>query len=123
LIESLNLICVADRENQRIVCFNTKNDEGNVKYIIENTLLNTVYAITYDSTRNYIYAISGKTRFSPAIGYTFSANPNSFGSLISTWKLLDKYGEPHDLTMSLDGRSLFVGEIRPNRIISFDIFN
>ncbi|CAF0952936.1 unnamed protein product [Adineta steineri] len=123
LIESLNLICVADRENQRIVCFNTKNDEGNVKYIIENTLLNTVYAITYDSTRNYIYAISGKTRFSPAIGYTFSANPKSFGNLISTWKLLDKYGEPHDLTMSLDGRSLFVGEIRPNRIISFDILN
>jgi len=43
--------------------------------------------------------------------------------LIATWEPNEKFGEPHDLALSVNGRSLFVGEIRPNRIDSFDVLN
>jgi len=124
IIESLNIICVADRQNGRIVCFDTVySNEGKVKYIIEHSSMNTVYAITYDQNKNRLYAVSGKDLLNEALGYTFSVDTNSFGDLIETWKPIYKFGEPHDLALSIDGRSLFVGEIRPNRIHSFNILN
>jgi len=58
-----------------------------------------------------------------ALGFTFSVYPESFGQLIATWEPNEKFGEPHDLTLSVNGRSLFVGEIRPNCIDVFDVLN
>ncbi|UJR26625.1 hypothetical protein I4U23_007943 [Adineta vaga] len=120
LIESLQLICVADRENRRIVCFNTKTNEGKVKFIIEHPSIKTIYAITYNSNKNHLYAVSGKNQMMEAVGYTFSTNLDSFGKLLSIWKPQEKFGEPHDLTLSVDGQALFVGEIRPNLIRLFN---
>jgi peptidylamidoglycolate lyase len=129
LIEELDFVCVADRENGRIVCFDagldesTKNDEGEVKAIIEHPSMHTVYAITLDANKERLYAVSGGAAGSRALGYTFSVNPDSFGDLIATWKPHDNFGEPHDLAVSVNGRTLFVGEIRPNRIDTFDVVN
>ncbi|CAF0765592.1 unnamed protein product [Adineta ricciae] len=122
LIESLQLLCVADRENRRIVCFNIKSAEGKVKTIIEHPSLNTIYALTYNPLKNHLYAISGTGVRTDAVGYTFSADSKSFGRLLSIWKANEKFGEPHDLAMSNNGQFLFVGEIRPNRVIYFDKF-
>jgi peptidylamidoglycolate lyase len=127
LIETLDLVCVADRENGRIVCFDggidDNNDEGQVKVIIDHPLMKTVYAIHYDANKHRLYAVSGKSGKNRAHGFTFSVDPESFGQLIATWEPNDKFGEPHDLALSVNGRSLFVGEIRPNRIDSFDVLN
>ncbi|CAF5104957.1 unnamed protein product, partial [Rotaria sp. Silwood1] len=127
----LDLICVADRENGRIVCFDDGNDDdetneydqGQVKAIIDHPLMRTVYAIHYDSNKHRLYAVSGKNEKNRALGFTYSVHPESFGQLIATWEPNDKFGEPHDLTLSVNGRSLFVGEIHPNRIDSFDVLN
>ncbi|CAF4965977.1 unnamed protein product [Rotaria sp. Silwood1] len=131
IIETLDLICVADRENGRIVCFDDGNDDdetneydqGQVKAIIDHPLMRTVYAIHYDSNKHRLYAVSGKNEKNRALGFTYSVHPESFGQLIATWEPNDKFGEPHDLTLSVNGRSLFVGEIHPNRIDSFDVLN
>jgi len=130
LIESLNLICVADRENGRIVCFDAGLDgsenEGNVVGIIGHPTMKTVYAITYDAlSGDRLYAVTGGhgSTFGEALGYTFSVNPHSFGRLITTWKSSHNFGEPHDLALSVNSRQLFVGEIRPNRIDVFKIIN
>jgi len=131
LIETYDLVCVADRENGRIVCFDggmddeetEHNDEGQVKVIIDHPLMKTVYAIGYDANKHRLYAVSGKHGKTRALGFTFSVRPESFGQLIATWEPNDKFGEPHDLALSVNGRSLFVGEISPNRIDSFDILN
>ncbi|CAF1295814.1 unnamed protein product, partial [Rotaria magnacalcarata] len=70
-----------------------------------------------------LYAVSGRLRQSRAMGFTFSVHPESFGQLITTWEPNDKFGDPHDLALSVNGRSLYVGEIRPNRIDSFNVLN
>jgi len=130
LIESLNLICVADRENGRIVCFDTGTDdsenEGKVVGIIDHPTMKTVYAITYDAlSGDRLYAVTGPdgSTIGEPLGYTFSVNPDTFGKLISTWKSSHHFGEPHDLALSVNSRQLFVGEIRPNRIDVFKIIN
>lgn len=128
LIESLDLVCVADRQNGRIVCFDTGNnnnnqDEGEIKAIIDHPLMKTVYAIAYDANQHRLYAVSGKSGKTRPLGFTFSVYPDSFGELIATWQPNDKFGEPHDLALSVNGQSLYVGEIHPNRIDSFDILN
>lgn len=131
LIEVLDIVCVADRENGRIVCFDAglddeetnRDDEGDVKVMIDHPLMKTVYAIAYDSNKHRLYAVTGKNGKSRAIGLTFSVHPETFGELVATWEPKDKFGEPHDLALSVNGRSLFVGEIRPNRIDAFDVLN
>lgn len=131
LIESLDLLCVADRENGRIVCFDSglddeqteDNDEGQVKAIIEHPLMKSVYAIAYDANKHRLFAVSGGSQGAKALGFTFSAESQSFGELLATWKPHDNFGEPHDLALSVNGRALFVGEIRPNRIDTFDVLN
>jgi len=131
LIETLDLICVADRENGRIVCFDSglddqqtgENDDGKIKIILDHPEIKTIYAITYDPIKYRLYAVSGGSGNDRAMGFTFDARPESFGQLISTWKPNHNFGEPHDLALSVDGRSLFVGEIHPNRIDTFDVIN
>ncbi|CAM4924423.1 unnamed protein product [Rotaria socialis] len=135
LIEALDLVCVADRENGRIVCFDdeinddddddetNENNQSQVKAIIDHPLMRTVYAIHYDPIKHRLYAVSGRLRQSRAMGFTFSVHPESFGQLITTWEPNDKFGDPHDLALSVNGRSLYVGEIRPNRIDSFNVLN
>ncbi|CAM4820051.1 unnamed protein product, partial [Rotaria magnacalcarata] len=70
-----------------------------------------------------LYAVSGRLRQSRAMGFTFSVHPESFDQLITTWESNDKFGDPHDLTLSVNGRLLYVGEIRANRIDSFNVLN
>jgi peptidylamidoglycolate lyase len=131
LIEHLDLVCVADRENGRIVCFDAglddettkKDDEGEVKAIIDHPSMHTVYAIALDANKNRLYAVSGGVGGRRALGYTFNIDVPSFGELLATWKPSDNFGEPHDLALSVNGRTLFVGEIRPNRIDQFDVLN
>ncbi|CAM4987674.1 unnamed protein product [Rotaria socialis] len=112
LIEALDLVCVADRGNG---C--------QVKAIIDHPLMRTVYAMYYDPIKHRLYAVSGRLRQSYAMGFTFSVHPESFGQLITTCEPNDKFGDPHDLALSVNGRSLYVGEIRSNRIDSFNVLN
>ncbi|CAF3313589.1 unnamed protein product [Rotaria socialis] len=135
LIEALDLVCVADRVNGRIVYSDdeindddgddetNENNQSQVKAIIDHPLMRTVYAIHYDPIIYRLYAVSGRLGQSHAMGFTFSVHPESFGQSITTWEPNDKFGDPHDLALSVNGRSLYVGEIRPNRIDSFNVLN
>ena len=93
----------------RIVCFNTgPGDEGQVKAIITDPAMTTVYALTVDANKrsflfllkerqlskkvcldwnlDRLYAVSGGSGKGRPLGFTFSIHPQSFGQLISTWK-------------------------------------
>lgn len=129
LIETLDLLCVADRENRRIVCFDSGlnqedgHKEGEIRSILTNEDMGPVFAITYDSNKERIYAVTGSDRKHRSLGFTFSADENKFGQLIKIWKPIENFGEPHDLTLNVNGQHLFVGQIHPQRINLFDIVN
>lgn len=129
LIEDLNLLCVADRENQRIVCFNAgldqenEQNEGQVQLIIKHPRMSSVYAIDFDHKKRRLYAVCLADESRPSIGLTFSGEINSFGRLIKTWSPNQAMIEPHDLALNANGENLFVAEIRPHRIDSFRVIN
>ncbi|CAF1251493.1 unnamed protein product [Didymodactylos carnosus] len=127
LIESLDILCVADRENGRVVCFDagldSQSNEGQVQSIIQHQTMKTVYAITYDQNNERLYVVSGGSSGNKALGYTFSVDPESFGLLLTTWKPVENFGEPHDVVVNINSRQVFVGEIRPNRIDVFNVIN
>ncbi|CAF4045148.1 unnamed protein product [Rotaria magnacalcarata] len=80
-------------------------------------------SVFFTLNEDCLYAVSGRLRQSRAMGFTFSVHPESFDQLITTWESNDKFGDPHDLTLSVNGRLLYVGEIRANRIDSFNVLN
>ncbi|CAF4618113.1 unnamed protein product [Rotaria socialis] len=100
-----NLFVVIDKKHKELI----SNDYQDIQFYLGNYYR--------------LYAVSGRLRQSRAMGFTFSVHPESFGQLITTWEPNDKFGDPHDLALSVNGRSLYVGEIRPNRIDSFNVLN
>lgn len=86
LLENLDIVCVADRENMRIVC----PKAGLKSYIkmlepatvIEDPTLGRVFAVA--SHGDMIYAVNGPTSQNIAIrGFTVNA---LYGNILDTWE-------------------------------------
>lgn len=86
LLENLDIVCVADRENMRIVC----PKAGLKRYvnmiepptIIEDPTLGRVFAVA--SHENTIYAVNGQTAQNIAVrGFTVNA---LYGNILDTWE-------------------------------------
>ena len=56
LIESKRLVCVADRENRRIQCFNM--DTGTLEVVRTHDSFDRIYSVKFDAKRNQVYALT-----------------------------------------------------------------
>lgn len=86
LIESLDNVCVADRENMRIVCVKAglKNYVTMLvpSTVIEDPTLGRVFAVA--SIGDKIYAVNGPTSQNIAVrGFTVNA---LYGNIVDTWE-------------------------------------
>lgn len=86
LLEHLDLVCVADRENMRIVCpkagLKSYADPLEPPTIIEDPTLGRVFAVT--SHGDTIYAVNGPTSQNIAVrGFTVNA---VYGNILDTWE-------------------------------------
>lgn len=126
LAEDLDLLCVADRENMRILCYNagledpSRLGEPEREYIDE--ILGRIYAIEYSPKDGLLYGVTGPTGFLTPQGFTIDLVEDERYSvdIIATWSPDDKgFDQPHDLTVSPDGEAVFVGEISPNVVWKF----
>nr|XP_022335017.1 peptidyl-glycine alpha-amidating monooxygenase B-like [Crassostrea virginica] len=121
LIESRDTICVADREHGRIQCFcagmKNANETGVFVSSIMHREFGKVFAISYDSNLDVIYAVNGQTyAVAEVAGFTLELS----GNIVEKWSP-DGMGfqMPHDVAVSPDGSSIYVGEIRPDRVTKF----
>ncbi|VVC40235.1 Hypothetical protein CINCED_3A021642 [Cinara cedri] len=120
LLEERDLICIADREDMRVVCRGAELSEkgkSQAPLTIQEPDLGRVYAITNHG--DLIYAVNGPT--SPLIPVRgFTINPMT-ESIVDHWKLSkDVLNQvPHDIAVSEDGLSLYVASIFPNRIAKY----
>jgi peptidylamidoglycolate lyase len=114
LVEDWNLLCVADRENERIQCFSAglRHDPRALPagtFIKKADGLGRVYAI--DNLNHYLVGVtnSGLTN---ARRQLFVVDLESGESRVSEPGLEN----PHDLAAAEDG-TIYVAEIGPNRIV------
>ncbi|XP_038076375.1 peptidyl-glycine alpha-amidating monooxygenase B-like [Patiria miniata] len=115
-------LCVADRENGRIQCFQA--DTG--KYIREYHLPEfgtRLFAISYSPWKGgRLYAVNGKGlsrsgSAEPVQGFTLGFDS---GMLLQTWTPGSSgFGQPHDVAAAPDSKNVYVVEIGPNRVWKF----
>nr|AEI84584.1 peptidylglycine alpha-amidating monooxygenase [Conus bullatus] len=115
LAEDLHMVCVADRENGRIQCFDL---DGKSPFILKEPEFGpAVYAVEYSPLEGgLLFAVNGGS--SPVQGFTFSL-PNK--KLLRTWNLPSpqSLSTPHDVAVDTKGHSVYVGELGPSEVRKF----
>lgn len=114
-------VCVADRENERVLCMNVGLPVTvPASSMFSIPLLGRVFAVA--SYRDYIYAVNGVTlRNRRTIGFTI--NPNT-QSVVDFWSPeYDSFRNPHDIGICPNGTALYVAEIGPNRVWKFNLMH
>ncbi|XP_011869021.1 PREDICTED: peptidyl-alpha-hydroxyglycine alpha-amidating lyase 2 [Vollenhovia emeryi] len=113
-------ICVADRENWRIVCLTFTGLSENVEplYSIRHRQFGRIFGIA--SYHGFIYAVNGMTaRNIPIEGFTIDPikqNVTGFWGPESSY-----FKTPHAIAVCPYGKALYVSEIGPNKIWKFDL--
>ncbi|EFN89071.1 peptidyl-alpha-hydroxyglycine alpha-amidating lyase 2 [Harpegnathos saltator] len=114
-------VCVADRENSRIVCMNVglsgTKQYLELPYSIRHRQFDRIYGIA--SYHGIIYAVNGVTSRSKLQGFTIEPINRS---VIGFWgPESSPFLKPHAIAICPNGTALYVSEIGPNRVWKFDL--
>lgn len=125
LMEQYDLLCIADRENMRVICVKAELNEYTMgtqvtSLNIQQPDLGRVFAIAAHGS--FIYAVNGPTsQMIPVQGFTL--NPLT-ESIVDHWdSFSQKMWMPHDITITEDGRELYIVSITPSSILKFTMEN
>ncbi|XP_056630024.1 peptidyl-alpha-hydroxyglycine alpha-amidating lyase 2-like isoform X1 [Diorhabda sublineata] len=121
LIESQDRICVADRENMRVVCprAGLYSLQGKKEPPLTITLPDMGRVFGIAARGKFIYAVNGPTPALTVQGMTI--NPQT-ESVIDHWAPKEEtFGNPHDIAVCPNGSALYIVEIGPNRVWKFDL--
>ncbi|CAG0879473.1 unnamed protein product [Cyprideis torosa] len=112
LIEDQDTMCVADREDARVICYGAgitaQGSTGRRLYSLEADSSAPIYAV--DSDGRNVYAVTG---------YDADLNNEVSGLTFDlvTKQLIDRWGKelttPHDLAVGNNGQSIYVSELYP----------
>lgn len=139
LDETRDMVCVADRENQRIVCYGAglKNPKttGHVKRVFTNEKFGRIFAIAIAPKLGVIYCVSAPVGEQPSQGFTLdiesgevldrwtkspSSSSSSSSSPSSSSKTDTGLGQmPHDVEVSPIDGDVYVAQMDPAKIIKF----
>ncbi|KAI5708767.1 hypothetical protein M8J76_002878 [Diaphorina citri] len=120
LIPDQNILCVADRENGRLQCFDCHN--GTFLQSLESDVIGRkIYGVSYSHMNGgVLYIVNGPQEFTPAVKIRGFVVDFRSQSIVSTFNPGgDEFHLPHDVISSDSGERLFVAEINPFRIWQF----
>uniref|UniRef100_A0A348G613 peptidylamidoglycolate lyase n=1 Tax=Odontomachus monticola TaxID=613454 RepID=A0A348G613_ODOMO len=115
-------VCVADRENSRIVCMNVglsgAKQYPELPYSIHHRHFGRIFGIA--SYRGIIYAVNGMTSRNIQVkGFTIDPINRS---VIGFWGPESSvFLRPHAIAICPNGTALYVSEIGPNKVWKFDL--
>ncbi|CAH1393191.1 unnamed protein product [Nezara viridula] len=115
LIEDKGLLCTADRENGRIICYTTKDGTYATQYSSE-FMGSRLFSVAYSSIfGGRLFVVNGPSSSAliPVQGFVLSLNGQILGNFGSGLK------NPHDVATSSNGSVVYVVEIGPNRAWKF----
>jgi len=120
LVPERNLLCVADRENGRVQCFETVNGTFHSQYhspVIGDRLLSVAYS---PMQGGQLFVVNGPTLSQKpehkmeARGFVIDIKSKQ---LIG--KLDQQFSNPHDIIVSPDGMEVYVAELNPTKVYKF----
>lgn len=118
LLEHIDLLCIADRENMRVVCpragLKSSRDEGTPAATIQEPDLGRVFAVA--AYGDLVYAVNGPTSpMIPVRGFTIHPKAET---IIDHW---GKFENPHSIAFCPNDSAMYVTEIGPNKIWKFEL--
>ncbi|XP_067002110.2 peptidyl-alpha-hydroxyglycine alpha-amidating lyase 2 [Anabrus simplex] len=121
LLEHLDVLCVADRENMRVTCpgagLRGQQGEQGPALTIQEPDLGRVFGVA--ARGSFVYAVNGPT--SPQIPVRgFTLLPKS-EAIVDHWEPAMGFSNPHSLAICPNGSALYVAEISPNRVWKFEL--
>lgn len=130
LLEDEDLICVADREGRRLLCYTaglTPQKAGKLLFSVKHPSLKRVFAIT--SANDLIFGINGPELDGNQDARSSKDQQIGFVLNLATERLLNSFypkegfESPHDLTINRRTGSLFVSDLKSkNKIFKFNFF-
>lgn len=119
LAEDKGLLCVADRENGRIQCFDL---DGNFQLMIHSPEFgDRIFAVSYCKLHGgLLFAVNGPSLSGtpPVQGFIIDIND---GQLIETWNAKPGLRQPHDIEVDPINLRVYVGELDPTKVWRFDM--
>ncbi|GLH08197.1 Peptidyl-alpha-hydroxyglycine alpha-amidating lyase 2 [Gryllus bimaculatus] len=119
LLEGADLLCVADRENRRVVCPAAGLRVGDPP---PGDPLAAALVHPPDlgrRCRDVVYAVNGPTsRQIPVRGFTLDPQAEE---VLDRWGPVPGFASPHALAVCPSGRALYVAELDPPRVLKFDL--
>jgi len=120
LIEDWNILCVADRENQRIQCFSAGLELEKKRGLPTGTFIRKAENL------GRVYSVRSKDHF--LVGVTNTAGVTGGDNQLFVVNLENGKAEtfipglqnPHDIAVAEDG-TIYVGEMGPNRIVKITL--
>lgn len=123
LNEKANLLCVADRENYRIQCFDLN---GNNLLQIPLDEFGPIYSVSFAANNaSVLYAINGynnlksDNQFDKKILLISTKNGKILGSI----NLAEDSSRPHDLDLSDDASEIYVSNLSPSYVFKYVLVN
>lgn len=119
LAEDKGLLCVADRENGRIQCFDL---DGNFQLMIHSPEFgDRIFAVSYCRLHGgLLFAVNGPSLSGtpPVQGFIIDIND---GQLFETWNAKPGLRQPHDIEVDPVNLRVYVGELDPTKVWRFDM--
>lgn len=130
LLEDEDLICVADREGRRILCYTaglTAEKAGKLMFSIKHPSLKRVFAIS--AVDDLIFGINGpeiddelnddRTNKDKQIGFVLNLATER---MLNSFYPKEGFESPHDLTINHKTGGLFISDLKsPKKIFKFFI--
>ncbi|XP_037080398.1 peptidyl-glycine alpha-amidating monooxygenase B-like [Pollicipes pollicipes] len=105
------VLCVADRENSRLVCWNVREPFVQPQ-VVDLQVYGPVYAVAPAGA--VLFTLHHGRRHPSALTLDLAT-----GRVIDNWPAAKSLNQPHDLAVSSDGRTIYVVELTPARVVKF----
>ncbi|XP_071514811.1 peptidyl-alpha-hydroxyglycine alpha-amidating lyase 2-like [Panulirus ornatus] len=118
LDEARDALCVADRENRRVLCLRAglrhQQDFGEPVMTLQEPSRGRVFDV--DAVNGVLVGVAGSEEEGAATGFTADLDT---GDLLNTWAPAMGFHDPHSIAISKDATAVYVAEIGPNRLWRF----
>lgn len=122
LEESRDVLCIADRENKRVVCvkagLQNKEDFGHAVLRLEDPNHGRVFDVAV--LNEFLVGVGGSSSDGAATGFTADLDA---GILLDAWGPVHGFQNPHAIAVTPDATTIYVTEIGPNRVWKFLLEN
>lgn len=134
LLEHLDIICAADRENERVLCFNaglrnSKLGQFN-RTVVPGGEIGLVYGLAYDHNADVMYVAALLSKipvlnqgftYTPARAFTYDLRGNYLGGwgYITPSEAEDGPSLPHDIAVSPTGSDVYIADVLQQKVIKF----